>query len=56
MTDLQTGIITLMKCAITGGQTQLPNGFSLEAAEAFAVKQNIVTRVCPMQMHLDLDG
>ena len=45
MTDFQTGIITLMKCAVTGEPAQLPDGFSLEAAEAFAIKQNIVTLV-----------
>ena len=33
MTDFQTGIITLMRCAITGECAQLPDGFSIEEAE-----------------------
>ena len=45
MTDFQIGIITLMKCAITGESTTLPEYFSLEKAEAFAVKQSIITLV-----------
>ena len=45
MTDFQTGIITLMKCAITGERAQLPDGFSMEEAETFAVKQNITTLI-----------
>lgn len=45
MTDFQTGIIALLKCAITGAGTQLPDGFSIEEAESFAVKQNIVTLI-----------
>lgn len=45
MTNIQTGIITLMKCAITGESAQLPDGFSIEEAESFAVKQNIVTLI-----------
>lgn len=45
MTDFQQGIITLMKCAITGNCDQLPANFSLEEAEAFARKQSITTLV-----------
>lgn len=45
MTDFQTGIIALLKCAITEAGTQLPDGFSIEEAESFAVKQNIITLV-----------
>ena len=45
MTDFQRGIITLMKCAITGQGESLPDGFSLEEAEQFAQKQHILTLV-----------
>ena len=45
MTNFQTGIITIMSCAITGERSQLPDGFSIEEAESFAVKQNIVTLI-----------
>lgn len=45
MTDFQTGVITLMKCAITGERAQLPDSFSIEEAEIFAVKQNITTLI-----------
>ena len=45
MTNFQTGIITLMKCAVTNECARLPDGFSLEEAETFTVKQNITTLV-----------
>ena len=45
MTVFQKGIITLMKCAITGKGEPLPAGFSLEEAEEFAQKQHILTLV-----------
>lgn len=45
MTDFQTGIITLMKCAFTGECAHLPVGFSIEEAESFAMKQHITTLV-----------
>lgn len=45
MTDFQTGVIALLRCAVTGAGTKLPDGFSIEEAERFAVKQNITTLV-----------
>lgn len=45
MTNFQTAIIILMKCAITGETMLLPEGFSLEEVETFASKQHITTLI-----------
>ena len=45
MDSFQQGILTLIKCAITESPQHLPASFSLEAAEAFAAKQQLVPLV-----------
>ena len=45
MTDFQTGIIALMRCAFTGERTKLPEGFSIDEAEIFSAKQHITTLI-----------
>lgn len=45
MTDFCRGMITLIKCAVTGQAEPLPAGFSMEEAAAFARKQDLVTLV-----------